>query len=535
MSKNNYNNQIYGMYEKEVIKNQKLSSKYEKLRWETEDLRYDNKKLKSIIENINLLKEKEFNNKLEEATKYLIESNNILHIELENANKEICRLKEQLKNKDYNIDKLECKINKDSTNSGIPTSKEIVPKHTKTGPNTFNHRKKSKARSGGKIGHKGTTLTKEKLLNKVKENNIKIKKVIHYIKGNKNKKDLTKYKIGMKVELYVEEHIFKHTLKSKKKLPKEYYSDVTYTNDLKALVVTLGNYYSLGYNKVKEILNDFSNGIINISEGTVDNVYEEFADKSIDTINNITNNLLNGSYQHTDETVTKENGKDTYYRGYANSKNVLYKYHHHKGDAPIKEDDILPNFYGTIISDHEVGIFKYGTSNQDCVYHIGRYCMEGDQNIYETNWQMNLYSFLLRCDKARKIAQLYGMKAFEKYDLDNFEKEYDKILGKGKLENENISSTYWKDKENTLLNRFIKYKQQMLFFIHDFSIPCDNNFMERALRMIKGKTKVSGGFRSTRGGERFGYIMSVIKTAKLRKLNPLDCIKEIYQGKSLFA
>lgn len=46
MSKNNYNNQIYKMYEEETIKNKKLSLKYEKLRWEVEDLRYNNKKLK---------------------------------------------------------------------------------------------------------------------------------------------------------------------------------------------------------------------------------------------------------------------------------------------------------------------------------------------------------------------------------------------------------------------------------------------------------------------------------------------------------
>lgn len=45
--------------------------------------------------------------------------------------------------------------------------------------------------------------------------------------------------------------------------------------------------------------------------------------------------------------------------------------------------------------------------------------------------------------------------------------------------------------------------------------------------MIKGKTKVSGGFRSSKG--------SIIKTARLRNLNPLTCIKEIYQSKSLFA
>ena len=53
--------------------------------------------------------------------------------------------------------------------------------------------------------------------------------------------------------------------------------------------------------------------------------------------------------------------------------------------------------------------------------------------------------------------------------------------------------------------------------------------------MIKGKTKVSGGFRSEDGAIRFGNIMSVIKTAKLRGLNPLNCIKDIYMGKELFA
>ena len=53
--------------------------------------------------------------------------------------------------------------------------------------------------------------------------------------------------------------------------------------------------------------------------------------------------------------------------------------------------------------------------------------------------------------------------------------------------------------------------------------------------MVKGKTKVSGGFRSQEGGIYFGNAMSIIKTAKLRKLNPFDCIKEVFEGKSLFA
>ena len=517
-----YNNDIYSMYEEGVNKNKLLTDENISLKLEIYVLKTELKKYKNKIDNA-----------VELSTKPLIEENNKLQNSLSKAYEEIDRLKSQLANKTYNIDKLESKVNKNSNNSGIPTSKEI--KKTKTGTNTYNHRMKSSLKNGGQFGHKGETLTKEKLLTKIKDNNIPVKKVIHYIKGKSKHKDTVKYKIGMQVNLYVEKHIFKHTEKSNSVLPKEYYSDVTYNDDLKALVTTLGNYYSLGFNKVKELLYDFSNGIINISEGTIDNIYDEFSEKSEDTINNITNNILNAKYHHTDETTTSENGKETYYRGYANSENVLYKYHHRKGDVPINEDNILTRYFGTIISDHEVGIFKYGTNNQDCIIHIGRYCIEEEQNILETEWQINFYRFLLKLDRERKILLKFNKNGFTKEEIKLIEKEYDEILEEAEIQNKEISSTYWKERAKTLLRRFKKYKNSILFFIHDFTIPCENNFMERCLRMIKGKTKVSGGFRSFKGGERFGNIMSVIKTAKLRKLNPLACIKDIYQGKSLFA
>lgn len=520
--KKDYNIDIYKMYEETENKNKYLIDKYNKLKLDYDVLKSDFNNLKNKIDY-------EVNN----ATGPLIDKINSLEEKLDNANKEIERLKAELGKKDYSIDKLQCSVDKDSTNSGIPTSKEIKQKHPRT--NTYNHRQPTSRKTGAQVGHVGRTLTKEKIVSIMRELNIRPKKVVHYIKGNSSKQDIIRYKVGLRNELYVVEHIFKYKENSNNVLPKDYYSSVTYDDDLKSLILMLGNNYSLSYNKVKEILYDFSKGVINISEGTIDNIYEEFANKSIDTINNITTNLLNGTYQHTDETTTKENGKDSYYRGYANEKNVLYKYHHHKGDSPIKGDNILPNFFGTIISDHEVGIFKYGTNNQDCIYHIGRYCIESNQNIFNTEWQMKLYNFLLRCDRTRKIAVQYNLDKFEEEDLKRLEQEYDEILENGKVENNNISSKYWKDKENALLNRLIKYKDCVLFYIHDFTIPADNNFMERALRMIKGKTKISGGFRSARGGERFGNIMSIIKTAKLRKLNPLICITKIFKGDALFA
>lgn len=229
------------MYEKEANKNKLLTKENASLKLEVYVLKRELNKSENKIDN-----------EVKQAIKPYIEEINKLRNSLSKAYEEIDRLKSQINNKtednnSYVLDKLTNQINKNSSNSGIPTSKEN--KRSKTGVNTYNHRKKSNKKTGGQYGHKGSTLTKEKLETKINANNIPVKEIIHYIKGNSNQKDTIKYKIGMQINLYVEKHIFKHISKSNELLPKEYYSDVTYKNDFKAIITTLGNYYSLGYNK----------------------------------------------------------------------------------------------------------------------------------------------------------------------------------------------------------------------------------------------------------------------------------------------
>ena len=517
------NKDIYKMYEEEFYKVEKLNKVVNKIKLELDLEKRENKRLKNNIKT-----------EINKATKELKEENTKLKEKLNKALKEIDRLKSEKENKnDYLIDKLTNQISKDSTNSSIPTSKEI--RKVKSGANIYNHREKTKRLSGGQQHHKGKTLTKEQLEQKIKDNNLKVVEIKHYVKGNSKRENKIGYSIGISIETIIKRHIFIYGEQFQEKMPKKYYSDVIYDDSIKSLVVMLGNYYSLSYNKIQEFLRDLTKDIVNLSQGTIDNIYKEFSSKTIETLNNITNNILNGKYTHTDETVTSENGKESYYRGYGNKYNVLYKYHHKKGDEPIKEDNILNNYYGTIISDHEVGIFKYGTNNQDCIIHIGRYCNEQIQNIYEIRWPEKIFQLLLRIERNRKILSKFGRNKFTEEEIKLIEQEYDDILNQGIIENNDICSKYWREKSNTLLKRLKKYKSCILFYIHDFSIPYDNNFMERALRMVKGKTKVSGGFRSTDGPIRFGNTMSIIKTARLRKMNVFNCIKSVLKGEALFA
>ncbi len=162
-----YNDDIYSMYEEEVVKNKIATNENNKLKLEVYVLKVNLKNYENKIFN-----------EVEKATKPFIEEINKLQNSLFKAYEEIDRLKVRINNKTennntYELDKLKNQINKNSSNSGIPTSKEI--KKTKNGTNTYNHRKKSSKKTGWQIGHKGYTLTKEKLENKINENNIPVK------------------------------------------------------------------------------------------------------------------------------------------------------------------------------------------------------------------------------------------------------------------------------------------------------------------------------------------------------------------------
>jgi len=64
-----------------------------------------------------------------------------------------------------------------------------------------------------------------------------------------------------------------------------------------------------------------------------------------------------------------------------------------------------------------------------------------------------------------------------------------------------------------LQKKLNKIAQDILRFLHHNHVPADNNGSDRAIRTIKVKQKVSGGFRSSEGADAFAVIRSVIDTS----------------------
>lgn len=433
------------------------------------------------------------------------------------------------------IDRLKNKNNKNSSNSSKPSSTNIITPKRKTGSNIYNYRIKSNKKHGGQYGHIGHSLSKKYVEELINNKKLEVREFTHIIKGKSSKENTIKYKLGIEIKPYAEKHIFKYNENSIDTLPKEYYTDVTYNNSIKAFSIELGAYNVISYDRLSDFFNVITDGVIQISKGNLVNILYEFSNKCAPTLEILEDEILNSKYTYTDETGTKFNGKNMYVRNYSNESTVIYKAHKNKGHNPIKEDDILTRFYGGIMGDHDTTLQKYGTKNYECNIHTGRYLEELIQNIPNIVWPIKMKGLLFRMNNTKKLAISFGLKKFDKDKIKEYENEFEQLLKIAKEENKGIKSSYYKDKANKLYRRLKKYKKNHLYFIKDFDIPFDNNLSEQDLRIFKTKTKISGGFRSMKAARHYVSALSIIKTSIKREINPFESIKAIFDNQILFS
>ena len=75
-----------------------------------------------------------------------------------------------------------------------------------------------------------------------------------------------------------------------------------------------------------------------------------------------------------------------------------------------------------------------------------------------------------------------------------------------------------RSKSRNLLERLIDYEDDVLRFMLDIDVPFTNNQGENALRMKKVQQKISGCFRSFKGGEISCRVRSYISSCKKQNM-----------------
>ena len=504
----------------------KISNLENTISIQQEQLKEKDNKIKILNDTIDTMKE-------EHTKTVTIMQKEIVELRKENKNlKKVIKIKDkEIEKLNKKIDKLEKKntrlenrLSKNSSNSSKPSSTDGFTKI----PHSL--RKKSSNPVGGQKNHTGSTLGEEKLKNILNSNkdNVVVKKEILEV-NNKKLAGTKKYKIDTKMSIVITEYTLVYNPNASK-LPNKLKNLAIYGDDLKSLVTLLNVEHAIPVQRTVDIIKELTNGVLQLSTGTIQNFLYELKEKVQPAIENIKSYLLRCEVAHKDETMLYCNGLPRWFHVFSNPEATYYYYHQSRGNIADIEKGLLTIFTGTLVHDHMKGLYRFQSNDAECNAHILRYLTFTIEN-YKRKWAQDLLDLLLKIKQEVKEEMEKGNNCLRTESILKYEEEYSRIIKEGEQEFKNDTNPHkdYTGEDMQLLRRLKKYKENHLIFMYDFRVPFDNNLAERDLRMIKAKKKISGGFRSDKGGEAYTDIKTYLSTMRKQKNNLYQSIKFAYE------
>ena len=250
--------------------------------------------------------------------------------------------------------------------------------------------------------------------------------------------------------------------------------------------------------------------------------------------------LQNAELAHFDESGLWIAGKLHWLHSASTETLTYYRAHEKRGQAAMDAIGILPNFKEQAVHDHWQAYPAYDHCQPIFCNAHHRRELQFILDQYDPAWATDMYKLLLAIKAA--VAQAPdGDNSLPKDRLDFFHQPYDAILQDGCKVNPPPQEPPPKSRRPTkqsppknLLDRLQTHQAATLAFMHDFTVPFDNNLAERDIRMIKVKQKVSGAFRTKTGATTFCDIRSYISTARKQGHNVIKVLYGALTGSPLF-
>ncbi|MEL6152994.1 MAG: IS66 family transposase [Bacteroidota bacterium] len=304
--------------------------------------------------------------------------------------------------------------------------------------------------------------------------------------------------------------------------PAEVNAPIQYGPRVKSYVSYLRHWQLIPIDRTAEVLKDCFD--IAISQGTIENITEEFARRCYSTQQSVLAHLKQVPVKHLDETGLRVKGKLYWLHVLSDGAHTHYR-------IRAKRKDLIEELNATIVHDHWQPYFQYeGVKHALCNAHHLRElkALFEYQGEAWARAMMNLLQLISRVvsknthDPPKEvIARIKGL--------------YDKIVCRGlayheslpKLKQSKLGRTKRRKGHNLLL-RFSEKKAAVLRCLTDPDVPFSNNIAERDLRMTKVRQKISGCFRTYEGAEQFCTARGFLATARKKGKNIIQAIQELY-------
>jgi transposase len=450
---------------------------------------------------------------------------------------EIEKIKQELSEANEEIRRLNDIIYKDSSNSSKPPSSD----------NKLNKKVNRKAGGknsrGAKRGHKGSNL-------KMVSNPARVEVLEHkeciYCKndlGSVSAIDTQKRQVYDLPEIKMEVTQYEQHTKlcpccnsiNRPEFPLNLNSYVQYGESVKSFIAYLNTYQMIPYGRIGEIIEDITDH--KISSGTIYNILEDYSNRLKPYEDMIKEDIKKEPVIHCDETGVNVKGRLVWMHTVSTTLRTYYLLHAKRGKDAMDDMNILPGYQGVSVHDHWSPYNKYQCMHSFCNAHHLRelnFIMENEKAL----WAKDMHSLLTKMNIEVHKAKDSDKSSLPASKLRYFSTYYDDIC-RSALNYypppDNPKKTRGRIKQSkgkNLLDRFIKYKNEILRFATNFNIPFTNNLAERDLRMIKVKEKISGCFASFKGGEIFARIKGYISTIKKNGRPVLQELRNVLNGKA---
>ncbi|SMB83232.1 transposase [Deinococcus hopiensis KR-140] len=242
--------------------------------------------------------------------------------------------------------------------------------------------------------------------------------------------------------------------------------------------------------------------------------------------------LLEEPVLHVDETGSKVGGKLAWVHVISSKQLTLYGHDPHRGSAAIQTMGVLPQYSGVLMHDAWLTYFQLPAQHALCNAHLLRELRFLHEQLGQ-DWAGELRAALQLVYHQHKVAPLTPM------EKTAFLVRFDALLEAGLVSNpagEPVPKQRGRVKQSpgrNLALRCQKRRDMVLHFLHKEGVPFDNNQAERDIRMVCVKRKISGGFRSDKGGKNFCRIRSYLSTLQKQGFSIFKGLVSIFRNNIL--
>ena len=297
------------------------------------------------------------------------------------------------------------------------------------------------------------------------------------------------------------------------------------------LAAYLGAQHHIPVARITEILADLAG--IEVSPGWVMTACTRMA-AAVEPANDAIRDAIAGAdVAHFDETVTRVAGRNHWLHAAATGRLTAYHIDEHgRAVASMTAFGILPRFTGVAIHDAYSGYDGFTTATHAlCNAHILREATgigEFDPLARTDGWAEDLVTLLGDAHRWAAHWRGQGCTGLPPFKFDDLSARYDLLVERALTIH--LARSGKQTPARNLALRLRDRKPEFLRFATDFTVAFSNNVAEQAVRMVKSKTRVSGGFRTLTGAQTFLAIRGYISTIRKNGLRAATELNNALRG-----